>query len=59
MKLIRGNEKDLYRLYKDSEGTYHHFTGKKKDIMFKAKRHDRPIKMKIGHFPVSNFKIKK
>ena len=59
MKLIKGTEKDLYRVYKDSENIYYHFTGKKMDLKFKSKRWDKPIEMRVGHFPTKNFKILK
>jgi len=57
MKLIKGIEGDLYRLYKDSDNVYHHFKGSVCDLRFKSKRWDRVINMSIGHYPTSNFKI--
>ena len=57
--LFKGSPNDLYRLYKDNKGVYHHYVGKKKDLKFKVKRWDRKIGMSIGHYPTSNFKIVK
>ena len=50
MELIKGLENDLYRVYRDSKGIYYHYTGKRMDLKFKAKRWDKPINMKLGHF---------
>ena len=58
-KLIKGSEKDLYRLYRDEKGVYYHYTGKKMDLKFKPLNRNRTIGMRIGHFPSSNFKILK
>lgn len=57
MKLIKGLENDFYRVYKDTEGVYHRFEGKRRTLSFKAKRWDKPIEMGLGHKPLSNFKI--
>ena len=58
MKLIRGNENDVYRLYEDEgKKIYHRYVGKNKVMSFKAKRWDKPIEMGIGHVPLKNFKI--
>lgn len=57
LNLLKGLETDLYRLYKDEEGVYHHYKGNTRDLKFKIKNWQRPMNMSIGHYPTSNFKV--
>jgi hypothetical protein len=58
--LIKGDEGDLYRLYKQvtPNGVYYiRKVGKDhKTEVYKLKRWDRPVGMQIGALPVSNVK---
>jgi hypothetical protein len=57
MQLIKGIEQDYFRLYKDDNNIYYHFSGKKMDLCFKSKRWDKIISLSLSFYPLTNYKI--